>query len=704
VFPVAGEPGRPTEITVKASDDLHIAYLDRENTDPGIPWERIGLVEQAGSEGPELRVYDVASRQLDDKELAALELQPEPARRLEERVAISREIVAVRPETPAEAGQPARALVDGPVIVELTHPAIAQNPRSAATIYVQTEAGRERLGRQLAAGEFPLDAPGTIRLTRTPGDLAAIKPPQAASRVVVQGNRYALPPLDEGRYTFLVQTALGAVPERSLADDEPVAGSRREEPVLQIRGNDVIYVGYRFTTPAGEERWATQRIELSSDPIFDVMDQRYQERVEGTHVGDALHVRLIHPALDTSDEKDIAVATLTTSGGTTLELPLVEGFAHDGVFKGSVSLTYLDDAAAAAKGQPLPDGGRTLPVVYGDTVTLAYQPADGPPLERKVRIFKGGDASLVPFTKQFKDPEIAVQTQFTVAESWFELAKRHRELGQESLARREIAQGKKLLEEAIRDYPNSEARAQADYLLANLSFEFSKDADNEALARQHAMDAITRFSDIVASFPDSEYAPKSQYKKAMVLEKLGQIDQACEEYVKLSYRYPDNELVAETIARLGQYFLSKGKEFEDAAAAQTDPVEREKVVIQGREMFVTAAQVFGRLGERFPQHALAGKTKMLSAQSYMRAKDLERAKQGFEAIFKAPGADKDLAAESMYWAGDICLQTNDAENAYRNFKKLTWDFPESKWAKFARGRLTEQELVEVGKSMERVGQ
>ena len=31
---------------------------------------------------------------------------------------------------------------------------------------------------------------------------------------------------------------------------------------------------------------------------------------------------------------------------------------------------------------------------------------------------------------------------------------RHRDLGQEGLARREIAQGKKLLEEAIRDYPD----------------------------------------------------------------------------------------------------------------------------------------------------------------------------------------------------------------------------------------------------------
>jgi TolA-binding protein len=708
VFPVSGEPARPSEITVTEGDDLRIAYLDGENTDPGIPWERTALLEQSGSEEPALRVYDVASRPLDEQERAALEQPSEPVRRVEERVPISREIVAVRPQTAADAGRPARALVDGPVIVEVIHPALAQSPSSEATIYVQTESGRRQLGREVAAGEFPLDAPGTIRLERTPGDLGKIEPPPAASRVVVQGDRYALPALDEGRFTFLVRTALGALPERSLATEVRPATGPREEPVLQIRGDDAIHVGYRYGTPTGEERWATQRIELFSEPLFDVMDQRYQERLTGTHVGDALHLRLIHPALDTGDEKDVVTVGLTTSAGTALELPLFETFAHSGVFKGSIGLSYRDGAAAPAAdaadpAEPAAAAGRTLPVVYGDTVLVTYQPPAGPPLERKVTIFKGGDASLVPFTKQFKDPEIAVQTQFTVAESWFELAKRHRELGQESLARREIAQGKKLLEEAIRDYPNSEARAQADYLLANLAFEFSKDAANEEVARQHAMDAVTRFSDIVASFPDSEYAPKSQYKKALVLEKLGRIDQACEEYVKLSYRYPDNELVAETIARLGQYFLAKGKEFDDDAAAQTDPVEREKVVIQGREMFVTAAQVFSRLGERFPQHALAGKTKMLSAQCYLRAADFPRALEGFEAIFKSPGADKDLAAEAMYWAGDVCLQKADFKNAYRSFKKLTWDYPESKWAKFARGRLTEDALVKAEADMEREG-
>jgi TolA-binding protein len=410
----------------------------------------------------------------------------------------------------------------------------------------------------------------------------------------------------------------------------------------------------------------------------------------------------MNASLDTSDEKDTATVTLTASGGGAIELPLTETFGHSGVFKAAARLDYraADAAAAAAAG----DAGRTLPVGYGETVTARYAAPGAPPLERTVTIFRGGDAELVPFTKRFREADIAVQTQFTVAEAWFELAKRHRELGQESLARREINQGRKLLEEAIRDYPNTEAQVQADYLLANLAFEFSKDAVNEEESRRHAMEAVTRFSDLVASHPDSQYAPKSQFKKALVLEKLGQIDQACEEYVKLSYRYPENELVAETIARLGQYFLSKGKEFDAQAKAKTDPVEKEKEAIKGREMFGTAAQVFARLGERFPQHSLASKTRMLSGQCSMRARDYEKAVETFEAVYKDEKTDKDLAAEAMYWAGDVNLERKDFKAAYRAFKKLTWDYPESKWAKFARGRLTESAMVSIQTSEDTTSQ
>jgi TolA-binding protein len=520
------------------------------------------------------------------------------------------------------------------------------------------------------------------------------------SGVVVRGNRFAVDPLAEGRFTFLVGKELGPVPDESLATIEDEA-AMREQPLLQVRGNDTVYVGHRTTGKDGGERWIVQPVKLTSDVLFDVMDDRYQEPIQGTYVGDSLHVRLIHPSLDVSDEKDTATVRLAASGGGELELPLAETFGHSGVFKGVVKLSYRDAQGPAAADAPA--GDRGLPVAYGETVKIRYEPPTGDAIERSVEIFKGGDGRLVPFTKRFNDPAIAVQTQFTVAEAWFELAKRHRELGQESLARREIAQGKKLLEEAIRDYPDTEARAQADYLLANLSYEFSKEAANEDVKRQHALDAVARFTDIVSSHPDSEYAPKSQYKKALVLETLGDIDQACEEYVKLSYRYPDNELVAETIARLGQYFLAKGKQLDEESAAQTDPVEKEKVAIKGREMFTTAAEVFGRLSERFPRHSLANKTRMLSAQCYLRAKDFKRALTGFEGIAKDPQTDKDLAAEAMYWAGDVCMQEKDLAKAYKSFKKLTWDYPESKWAKFARGRLTEDALVRVEETLEKEG-
>ena len=312
---------------------------------------------------------------------------------------------------------------------------------------------------------------------------------------------------------------------------------------------------------------------------------------------------------------------------------------------------------------------------YGDTVQLTYKSSDSTdPLTRSVMVYKGATGTVLPFTKAFQDSEMAVQTQFTIAEAYFEMAKKHRDLQQEELARHEIGQGKKLLEEAIRDYPNTDVQAQANYLLADLSLEFANDAKDKDVKKKHYMEAILRFSDIVASYPDSEYAPKAQFKKALMLEKMGEIDQACEEYVKLSYRYPDNELVAETIARLGQYFLAKGKEMQDKAAAESNQIESEKIKIQAKDMYTTAGQVFGRLATRFPDHRLAGKTTVLSAQCYMRAENYPKAVAVFKQVVDEKKAEPDLIAQAMYWGGDCSLKQGDAVNAYQAFKRLTWDY------------------------------
>ncbi|MGB2824543.1 MAG: hypothetical protein WBF17_26445, partial [Phycisphaerae bacterium] len=57
VFPIRGTPERKSELTVKEGDDVILTYLDRENTDPGIPWNRTFAVEQVWFEPPEVRLY-----------------------------------------------------------------------------------------------------------------------------------------------------------------------------------------------------------------------------------------------------------------------------------------------------------------------------------------------------------------------------------------------------------------------------------------------------------------------------------------------------------------------------------------------------------------------------------------------------------------------------------------------------------------------
>lgn len=694
VFPVEAAPRRDSEIRIVKGDDIILTYVDAENTDPGIPWNRTQIVEQVWFEPPELRAYDIESMPLAAEEKEEVQAQQqEAAGEFEEYVPVTRTIVATWPELPRP-DEPAEGMIGLPLLVEVLFPAIAKSPESSTEIFVQTSSGRKAMGLAEEA-EFNVNVPGTIRLTGRPSNAGSLTPPPGYKSVLVRSNPYALEALDDGRYTFSIPMELGKLPEETLALEDETVGPE-EPPVLKIKGDDDVFIGYRYTDPQGQTHWLQRRIALAADAFFDIMDRRYQETVDGIYVGEVIYFRLIDPTRDASDDKDTVELDVTTSSGTAKKASVTETFSHSGVFKGFAKIVYRDEAEEAR--DPF-----ALPVTYGDEVTVTYTPPkeqEPAPLARLVSVYKGSDGEVLPFTKRFKDPAIAMQTQFTIAEAYFELAKRHRELDQQSLARREIMQGKKLLEEAIRDFPDTEARAQADYLLANLALEFANDAVNEDMKQEFYVEAINRFSDIVASYPDSIYAPKAQYKKALVFEKMGKIDTACEEYVKLSYRYPDNELVAETIARLGQYFLVKGKEAKTRAEAREDPIEREKVVMQSQEMFKTAGQVFGRLAERFPEHRLADKTTVLAAQCFMQAAEYEEAVKTFKKVIEKPGADKDLVAESMYWCGDSYMKSAETNrdalrNAYIVFKKLTWDYPTTKWAKFARGRLTDERLTDL---------
>ena len=81
----------------------------------------------------------------------------------------------------------------------------------------------------------------------------------------------------------------------------------------------------------------------------------------------------------------------------------------------------------------------------------------------------------------------------------------------------------------------------------------------------------------------------------------------------------------------------------------------------------------------------------------MLADDLPKAIEVFRLVIDEKKAEPDLIARAMFWAGDCYtkLKQPDYVNAYRLFKRLTWDYPESQSAKYARGRLAEDALAKI---------
>jgi tetratricopeptide (TPR) repeat protein len=666
VYPVRGEPKRDNEIQVEPDEDLILTFEDRENVEPGVAVARRAIVPQASFTQPQLRVYAMESRPIDAAKLQALSNQIARLRdaqvaaassRQEEYVVPTRDLIATRPPK-ADNTQPVTAVRDGPILVELLFPTIARHADSVAKVGIQTLSDRARAGVEPDA-PFQPDVPGTTNISLPIGDIGNPAPPPGYFSVLVQGDPNASTPAEDGRFAAAI---------------------------LEPQDREVV-LGFAYADAQGVTNWITQRVLLAADSFFDVMDRFYSKGLETVNLGDSIYFRVSNKSLDVSDEKDTVTIRVTTSSGLATNCVLMETYENSGVFKGLLRTVFKGDTAASAD-------MNVLPADYGDIITAVYDP-DKTAIARKVEVAKGADGDAYSFTKRFKDPAIAVQTQFTVAEAYFELAKKHRALGEESLARREIAQGQKLLEEAIRDYPDSDARVQAEYLLADLDLEFANDAENADIKKRRYLSAINRFTEIIMTHPESLYAPKSQFKKALALEKMGEIDQACEEYVKLSYLYPDSELIAETIARLGNYFANKGKEFETRMNEKTDKREQEQYRKMALAMFKTAADVFSRLAPRFPTHQLAGKTMVISGQCYIRAEEFAKGQEMLAQAIKNSPNDPELVSEAMYWRGDTYMKTKEFENAYREFKRLTWDYPASKWARYARGRLTSPELIKI---------
>jgi outer membrane protein assembly factor BamD (BamD/ComL family) len=380
------------------------------------------------------------------------------------------------------------------------------------------------------------------------------------------------------------------------------------------------------------------------------------------------------------------------------------------VFKGGCLLTYATSVSTnTAETATLDVKKEGFPVVYDDKLGARYTDSKGvKTLPVILTISKGADGAIEAFSKKYEDPEIAIRTQFTLAESYLEVAKHHRSLKDNESAAREYELAKQMLASAMDQFKDKETRAHAEYLLGNLTLEEADATEEQELKVDRYRAALSRFMNVTGSYADTLHASKAQFKIATIYEKLKEPEVAAQEYVKLAYKYPDSEFLATAMARLGVHFQRTAADYETRAKPLLAKTEEKDAQFEGAALqkmavneYLKAANIFSRLQERFPDHELAGKGGLYAGQAFMRAAQNRQAVAVFQRVINTESYDgPEIRAQAMYWAGMCYESLKEPMAAYSLYKRVTFDFPESKWASYARAQLSQESLLNLESEIE----
>lgn len=643
----ADDPKAPANaIKVQPDEMLTLAYEDRENTNPGVPFVRTDRVQAAKKGEPHVTLFHTRrTRVVDNSSTAKAQLEKIRRRAGNENVkALYRDVLHAVPMTSAISAskEPIPVNVSTPIPVRVNDPARARH--AASKIMLRASSGTESIEIPMRLGQ------------RFPGFYLR------------KGAESAKEAYAAGSFNTIVKLRMGPPdPNSALAEDE--------DPELGVTGADSVKI--EVLDEAGNPV-ISRTLKLVSNASLTLMDSTFTAPRDAAHVGEKFFIQVEDADRDASEATDLVdVTAIGLVSGTTNTIRLTETLPHSGIFTG----TY-----------PSEKYGDQMIFSYRDDLTLPGTPAQT--LCATGSVFRGSDGSVRMFSKRFRDSDAAVLVQFRLAECLFEQAKEHRKLKQQERSAKAIDEGKYILEEALRNYPDSTHVAQGEFLLANLYQELAtekKDAKDIVGATPLYTEALARFSAILSSWPDGAFAARSQYHKALCLEMLGDYARASEEYVKMTYLYPESELVGDATIRLATYYYKEAKRYD----------------ISGK--------IYQNFQKRFPTHEKAPRALFMSGSCYV--KQAEVAQKNFtekhpafkgmcretvEMYRKAVVAFSDVAekyvetappamrAQSLYWAGDAALRVRDFEQSYLYLKRTVFEYPETEWARRARGLLLQE--------------
>ena len=726
ITPVSGKAGDGNQFQVSEGGVITARYLDHENNRPGVPTERVATIRHAAFTVPQIVLSHAMVTPLERGETKTLHhgfAQLDYARPNENHEAIRQ---SWRIEQTMQAADKApeggfNAVLGQRLFVEVIAPQLALGTESNVSVYAQTDAGRQ------ATGNFDINAPGTVLLDGSLDDPLGTGDPWNQVPLLPIYQTDAITGLRENpdmdRFRLSVPLIVGVLPtygalttqERYDLAKQTRDSIDKTEVVetsisgLVVRPGERVHIGFRYTDREGKEQWLTTSTQVITHPVFDLMAEDYRAPMTSAYVGENLNLRVVDLGADVSDAPDIVRVLMQSKSGAKQQVELHESGPHTGVFKAGYQLSYADGKAPAEPGDVRQNG---FPVTYGDTVAARYTDAKGVKTGiRQVTISKGADGTIAPFSKKYDDPQIAMRTQFSLAEAYLEVAKRHRKLNEHAAAALEYESAKQLLSKAMDQFTDAETRAHAEYLLGTLTMEEADTSEDAELKETRYRAALSRFLNVTGSYAKTLHASKAQYQIAVIYERLKEPEIAAQEYVKLAYKYPDSEFLATSMARLGTHFLKKASEYEQQAKPLLEKAKAEKNKDAQHEgdaltkmavaEYLKTARIFGRLQERFPSDSLAGQAGLRAGQSYMRAGKNQEAVDAFQRVIAEQSYDgKTIRAQAMYWAG-MCYQSlKQPMAAYSIFKRLTYDFPESEWAAFARGQLSQEGLLDLESKLE----
>lgn len=704
-----------------ADDTLKVSYVDRENTRPGVPFVRTASVSAARPTTPVVTLFHARNKKVVDNSVAAKARLAALRRRAgnEKVEKLYKKEVLAYPMTPEESSStnPIAVNVSAPLLIRVNDPSCARHSKSYLVMEAVTAA-------EVARAEVDGDEPDVKKCKiRLGGHFQWV----IEGIRLLSGAESVNEALAAGSFNGAVKFSMGEIDSSEIVAHP--ADQEEFRPIhLAVTGSDKVHLTIK--TSDGKVI-AKRTISFVSDAALSLVDSSWLAERNAVHVGESFYIKIEDADRDTSDEPDTVELDVQTTGGTRRKAILTETLPHSGVFTGSIKpfifppsekIPEVTTSVTASVEETLADN--RLPVKFGENIVAKYfdklvLPGSEPKsLCVTGMVYKGSDGSLRLFSKRFRTSDDAVLVQFRLAECLFEQAKDFRKLKQMEKSADSIAKGRAILEEALKNNPQSSHVAQGEFLLANLYQELAAEEDvlakslrkegdaagaesSEKKARLLYAEALARFSSILAVWPEGEYAPRAQYHKAYCLEMLKDFKLAGEEYVKMTYMYPESDLVGDATIRLATYYFREEKKYS------------------------TAARIYESFARRFPNHDKAARSLFMCGSCYIKQgeaimkaavdnarKEAEKKKIKYREPLAPPEVSEmyaravtafvdmtekyaavttpELRAQGLYWAGDASLRKDDPKAAYIFLKRTVLEYPETEWARRARGLMLQK--------------